>query len=47
MDFEEFQPDSVTAQVTRYVKTVYQIEKGLPSNSVVPAVKDIVNWHCI
>ena len=51
---EEFQPDSVTAQVTRYAKTVYQMEKGLPSNSVVPkpkakvdAVKDIVSWHCI
>ena len=54
MDFEEFQPDLVTAQVTRYAKTVYQMEKGLPSNSVVPklkakvdAVKDIVSWHCI
>ena len=54
MDFEEFQPDLVTAQVTRYAKTVYQMEKGLPSNSIVPklkakvdAVKDIVNWHCI
>ncbi len=53
MDFEALQPDVVTTQVTKYAKTVYQMEKGLPSNSVVPklkakvdAVKDIVSFKC-
>jgi len=39
MDFEELEPEAVTGQVTKYAKTVYQMEKGLPSNSVVPLLK--------
>ena len=39
MDFEELEPELVTGQVTKYAKTVYQMEKGLPSNSVVPLLK--------
>lgn len=37
--FDEFQPDTVHAQVTKFVKTVYQLEKGLPPNNVVPKLK--------
>lgn len=29
----------MTAQVTKYSKMVYQFEKGLPPNGVVPALK--------
>ena len=37
--FEELQPDSVNAQVLKYAKTIYQLEKGLPPNGVVPRLK--------
>ncbi len=37
--FEEYQPDIVSAQVQKYTKTVYQLEKGLPPNGVVPSLK--------
>ena len=39
MSFEELQPDAVSAQVLKYAKGVYQMEKGLPPNGVVPALK--------
>lgn len=37
--FEELQPDAVSAQVLKYAKAVYQMEKGLPPNGAVPALK--------
>ena len=37
--FEELQPETVNAQVLKYAKTVYQLEKGLPPNGVVPNLK--------
>lgn len=33
------QPDAVGAQVQKYAKTVYQLDKGLPPNGVVPTLK--------
>ena len=33
------QPDAVGSQVQKYAKTVYQLEKGLPPNGVVPTLK--------
>ena len=38
-NFEELQPETVNAQVLKYAKTVYQLEKGLPPNGVVPRLK--------
>lgn len=38
-NFEELQTDSVSAQVQKYIKTVYQLDKGLPPNGVVPTLK--------
>ena len=39
MNFEDIQPDTVGGQVQKYAKTVYQLDKGLPPNAVVPALK--------
>ena len=35
----EIQPDSMSAQVVRYVKTTFQLDKGLPPNLIVPQLK--------
>ena len=35
----EIQPDSMSTQVTRYVKTTFQLDKGLPPNLIVPQLK--------
>ena len=40
--FKELKPDSLNATVVKYVKTVYQLEKGLPPNTVVPKLKEKV-----
>ena len=40
--FVELQPDALNAQVLKYAKTVYQLEKGLPPNGVVPKLKGMV-----
>jgi dynein heavy chain len=37
--FEELNADSLSNTVAKYVKTVYQMEKGLPPNGVVPILK--------
>ena len=37
--FEELQPDAINQQITKYAKIVYQLEKGLPPNGVVPKLK--------
>ena len=37
--FDELQPDTLNTQVLKYAKTVYQLEKGLPPNGVVPKLK--------
>lgn len=37
--FSELQPDALNGQVLKYTKTVYQLEKGLPPNGVVPKLK--------
>jgi dynein heavy chain len=38
-NFNELQPDTVGVNVQKYTKTVYQLDKGLPPNVVVPALK--------
>ncbi len=38
-NFEDLQPDSVSGQIMKYAKSVYQLEKGLPPNGVVPKLK--------
>lgn len=40
--FEELNPETLSNQVMKYAKTVMQLEKGLPPNSVVPILKDKV-----
>ena len=40
--FEELNPETLSNQVLKYAKTVMQLEKGLPPNSVVPILKDKV-----
>ena len=40
--FDEFQPDAVNGQVLKFAKSVYQLEKGLPPNSLVPHLKSKV-----
>ena len=40
--FNELQPDTLNGQVLKYAKTVYQLEKGLPPNAVVPKLKEKV-----
>ena len=37
--FSELQPDALNGQVLKYAKAVYQLEKGLPPNAVVPKLK--------
>lgn len=39
LPFNELKPESVGALVTKYVKMVTQLEKGLPPNGVVPKLK--------
>ena len=38
-NFDELQPETVNGQVLKYAKSVYQLEKGLPPNGVVPVLK--------
>lgn len=42
LPFEELNPETLSNQVMKYAKTVMQLEKGLPPNSVVPILKDKV-----
>jgi len=35
-------PEEVSGTTMRYIKTVFQLEKGLPPNSVVPKLKQKV-----
>lgn len=39
LPFNDLKPESVGALVTKYVKMVTQLEKGLPPNGVVPKLK--------
>ena len=39
VNFDELQPEMVNGQVLKYAKSVYQLEKGLPPNGVVPVLK--------
>ena len=41
-DFESLDPESLNNTTTRYGKSVYQLEKGLPPNGVVPQLKEKV-----
>nr|XP_006813236.1 PREDICTED: dynein heavy chain 6, axonemal [Saccoglossus kowalevskii] len=41
-EFENLDPEQLTAQVLKYSKSVYQLEKGLPPNQVVPKLKERV-----
>ncbi|EDO31800.1 predicted protein [Nematostella vectensis] len=38
--FEELNPETLSNNVMKYAKTVMQLEKGLPPNSVVPILKE-------
>ncbi|XP_015770017.1 PREDICTED: dynein heavy chain 6, axonemal-like [Acropora digitifera] len=40
--FEELNPETLSNEVMKYAKTVMQLEKGLPPNSVVPILKEKV-----
>jgi len=40
--FKQLDPEEMAATTARYGKTVYQLEKGLPPNGVVPMLKDRV-----
>ncbi|KAG7458844.1 hypothetical protein MATL_G00224900 [Megalops atlanticus] len=40
--FEDLDPEDLSAQVTKYIKYISQLEKGLPPNSVVPKLKEQV-----
>lgn len=42
LPFEDLNPETLSNQVMKYAKTVMQLEKGLPPNSVVPILKDKV-----
>lgn len=37
--FDDLKPETVGGVVTKYVKMVTQLEKGLPPNGVVPKLK--------
>ena len=39
LPFEELDPEDMTAITAKYGKSVYQLEKGLPPNGVVPQLK--------
>ncbi|XP_065178852.1 dynein axonemal heavy chain 6-like [Sycon ciliatum] len=41
-DFKDLVPDQVSNTTTRYAKMVFQLEKGLPPNTVVPKLKQAV-----
>ena len=41
--FDTIDPEDITATTTKYTKSVYQIEKGLPPNGVVPLLKNRVD----
>ncbi|XP_019622649.1 PREDICTED: dynein heavy chain 6, axonemal-like [Branchiostoma belcheri] len=42
MEFEAIDPENLNQVVTKYSKSVYQLEKGLPPNTVVPFLKEKV-----
>ena len=37
--FDELVPDTVNTQVIKFAKSIYQLEKGLPPNAIVPTLK--------
>jgi dynein heavy chain len=39
MPFKDLDPEELTKEVNKYVKSIQQLEKGLPENKVVPALK--------
>ncbi|XP_070535810.1 dynein axonemal heavy chain 6-like isoform X2 [Ptychodera flava] len=41
-EFEQLDPEQLNGHVMKYAKSVYQLEKGLPPNQVVPQLKDRV-----
>lgn len=41
--FAKLEPEDLTTTTVKYGKTVYQLEKGLPPNSVIPMLKDKVD----
>ena len=40
--FTDIDPEELSATTVRYAKSVYQLEKGLPPNGVVPMLKERV-----
>ncbi len=38
-DFMKLDPEEVTSTTMKYLKSVTQLEKGLPSNNVVPILR--------
>ena len=41
-DFDSLDPEELSSTVGRFGKSVHQLEKGLPSNHVVPKLKERV-----
>ena len=41
--FNELSPETLNAEVMKYVKDVLRLEKGLPPNGVVPILKEKVD----
>jgi hypothetical protein len=41
--WEEMDPEEVAGTTMRYSKSVFQLEKGLPPNNVVPKLKEKVD----
>lgn len=41
-DFSLIDPEEINIVTTKYVKNVFQLEKGLPPNEIVPLLKDKV-----
>lgn len=42
-EFSNLDPEEVTATTMKYLKSVTQLEKGLPPNSVVPTLRQKVD----
>ena len=41
-EFEKLDPENLSSTTVKYGKSVYQLEKGLPPNNVVPQLKERV-----
>lgn len=44
VDFETLNVEEITSFVMKNLKNIVQLEKGLPANNILPALKGIVVW---